>query len=114
MKSIGKSLILSLVLTVAIALYLNMESVKGVKSDVQALDVAAGNVALSDPTSPDPLVHCYGAANADALDIRTRMDFEARTSGGWVPAPDQAKPGQFCLIESPGAVAKRLADLPKN
>lgn len=110
MKTLGKSVLFSVLLTLGITAYLNMDSLKSSKADVRAIEVAAGAVSLSDPTSPDPLVHCYPVPNSDALDIRTRMDFEARTSGGWVPASDRAGEGEFCLIETAAAVEKRLAE----
>lgn len=110
MKSLGKSLLFSLLLTIGITAYLNLDQLESKQADVEAIDVAAGNVAIEDPSSPDPQVHCYSVASADELDIRTRVDFEARTSKGWIPSPTHGSDAQFCLIESDMAVKKRLSE----
>ena len=111
MRGAKPVLLLGLVAVLAIVAGLMRERMKTVSTDTKALEVAAGD--FHEPTvdlaSPDPLVHCYPVAGPDQLDIRTRMEFEARTSAGWVPAPDEAEPGEFCLVESAQAVEKRLS-----
>ena len=111
MKTLGKSALLSVILTVVIVALLNADKLTQVKKDVKTLEVAAGKITTADPTSPDPQVHCYAVKSPDQLDIRTRMDFEARTSGGWIPSDPDAN-GNYCLKESEHAVAKRLAAPP--
>ena len=109
-KSLGRSVLVSVLLSAALIAVLNIDKLQSVQDDVDTIGVAAGDVEIADPTSPDPQVHCYPVPTADDLDVKTRMDFEARSSAGWVPAPDEADSGEFCLIESEGAVAKRLAE----
>ena len=109
-----KVLLVGLLLAVAIVGLLMMESTKTVQQDMKQLDVAAGNVSYGDGEADmmrsEPFVHCYPVASPGELDVKTRMDFEARTTKGWVPKPQAAKPGEFCLEESPQAVAKRIKE----
>ncbi|MGM0558184.1 MAG: hypothetical protein ACQEVA_17500 [Myxococcota bacterium] len=67
------------------------------------------NAAL-DMDSRKPLVKCYPVASTDQFDINQRMDFETRTSKGWVHAPRKSGDGEFCIEETASAVQKRLAD----
>lgn len=109
MKTLGKSLVLSVLLTLGITAFLNMEKTEHVARDVETLEVAAGGFEGAQSTSSEAQVHCYDVATADELDIRTRMDFEARTSAGWVVHDDSSE-ARLCLVESGAAVEKRLAE----
>ena len=61
-----------------------------------------------DMDSPDPLVKCYPVSATSEFDIQQRMDFETRSTKGWVNAPDEADDGEVCIKETGAAVDKRL------
>jgi hypothetical protein len=63
-----------------------------------------------DMDSRTPLVKCYPVESTAQFDINQRMDFETRTSKGWVHASREGRDGQFCIKETRAAVEKRLAD----
>jgi hypothetical protein len=63
-----------------------------------------------DMDSRDPLVKCYPVGSTSELDINQRMDFETRTSKGWVMAPDEAGDGEVCIEETQSAVERRRGD----
>ena len=109
MKTTGKSLVLSVLVSLGILAFVNMTKTEQVARDVETLEVAAGGFEGADSTSSAAQVHCYDVATADELDVRTRMDFEARTSAGWV-TDDGRREGALCLVESPAVVEKRLAE----
>lgn len=111
MNGRAKSLGISLLISLGITGYLTMHRAKSTVRDTSAIEAAAGLVELSDPTSPTPLTHCYPVAGPDDLDVKTRMDFEGRTSSGWIMDTDAADPGEFCVTETQQAVDKRLARL---
>lgn len=113
MQNVAKPfLLLGLVAVLAIVALLARARVASVQTDTKTLATAAGDIhdESVDLTNPTPLVHCYPVSGPGDLDVRTRMDFEARTSAGWVPTPDHDDPGQFCLQETPQAVEKRLSE----
>ena len=102
----GLGLIVVLVI-VGVLTYLQLQAVP---DQVRAVNTAAGNVATptgQDPKSPTPMTHCYGG-ELDSLPMKARIDFEARTSKGWVSDPASSQPGKFCIKESQQAVDERL------
>jgi len=115
----GKFLLVGLLVVVAIVGLLQLQGRKKAVKDVHHLEVAAGNIEYGDEddedlSSPEPFVHCYPVSGPNDLDIRTRMDFEARTTKAWVPAPEEADDGEFCLKESQQAIDDRLAELEES
>lgn len=94
--------------------YLTYQRTVSTKSQADQIQVEDGqpiyktdNTSL-DMDSRDPLVKCYPVSDTSQFDMQQRMDFETRTSKGWVHAPRKGADDQFCLEETPSAVEKRL------
>ena len=84
MKTAGKSIIVSLLLSLGLMALFNWESLTADRAAVDAIGVAAGDVPVDDPTSTEPLEHCYPFASTAEMDVKTLVDFEARTAKDWV------------------------------
>ena len=115
MKSKG-GLILSLLfalLVVGYMVYQRSDETRDQKDRIQVEDgkpVYQTDDSKLDMDSTQPLVKCYPVSSPSEFDINQRMDFETRSTKGWVGAPDEAGDNEFCIEETQAAVDKRLAD----
>ena len=115
MKSKG-GLIISLLFALAVVGYMSYERTTKTKSEADRIEVEDGRAVYAtddstlDMDSRQPLVKCYPVESTAQLDINQRMDFETRSTKGWVMAADESSSGEFCIKETPRAVQKRLSE----